>query len=63
MYVYIDQYSYIKDGQTVLVPGLKIGDGNAYLIDKPFIDEDLRTFIAQHISNNTIHITQTERQT
>ena len=53
MYVYTDYTSY--DGQTIA--GIKIGDGNAYLIDAPFIDE----IYMDHISNTEIHITNAER--
>ena len=54
MYVYTDYQS--VDGKDV--PGIKIGDGNSYLIDTPFID----TLYARHIANNVIHITQEERE-
>lgn len=37
--VYLDKYSYEKDGETVYVPGIKVGDGSAYLIDLPFITD------------------------
>lgn len=62
IYVYVDKYSYVNDqGETVYVPGLKVGDGNAYLIDKPFVNEDLRHAIENHINNQEIHITNQER--
>lgn len=35
--VYIDKYYYESDGQLIYVPGIKIGDGNSYLVDLPFI--------------------------
>ena len=54
MYVYTDYQS--VDGQDV--PGIKIGTGNAYLIDLPFID----ILYARHIADNVIHITQEERE-
>lgn len=37
--------------------GIKIGDGRAYLIDLPWIDNDVR----QHIVNKDIHLTSDER--
>lgn len=62
IYVYVDKYSYTDDqGNVVYVPGLKVGDGNAYLIDKPFVNEDLRQAINNHINNQEIHITNQER--
>lgn len=42
--VYVDKYSYEKDGETVYVPGIKIADGNAYLIDLPFITDRIENF-------------------
>lgn len=43
------------------VPKIKVGDGNAYLIDLPFSDIDIRNLLDAHISNQTIHITDEER--
>ena len=37
IYIYSDYTSTIIDGETVLVPAMKIGDGNSYLIDMPFV--------------------------
>ena len=54
MYVYTDYQ--VVDGENV--PGIKFGDGNAYLIDRPFID----ILYARHIADNVIHITQKERE-
>lgn len=45
--------------------GLKIGDGNAYIVDLPFIGDSLieRIWDAlnEHINNQTIHVTQEEK--
>ena len=49
--VYTD---YSVDDAGELVPGLKIGDGNAYLINKPFIGRAL--------ADMSMHITEAERQ-
>ena len=43
------------------VPKIKVGDGNAYLIDLPFSDIDIKNLLDEHISNQTIHITDDER--
>lgn len=59
--VYTD---YSEDG-----PGLKIGDGLAYVVDLPFISgattsgeiDELRQMLLQHIANNVVHITAQER--
>lgn len=46
-------------------PGVKIGDGNAYLIDLPFVGEERRDSILAaleaHEKDSIIHITQGER--
>ena len=53
-YVYIDYYT---DSDNNAVPGVKIGDGVAYLIDRPVI-----TKIAdEHIADSIRHITAAER--
>ena len=54
IYVYTDHI--IKDG--VMIPGFKVGDGNAYVVDLPFSDAPYM----QHIMDTVIHITQEERE-
>jgi len=53
-------------GEMINVPGVKIGDGNAYLIDLPFVGADVRyqilTELRAHTQNQTIHITDADRQ-
>ena len=51
------------DGEirTVQIPGIKIGDGSAYVQDLPFIDEELRDKIMLHINNPNIHVTLEEK--
>ena len=53
-------------GETVNVPGVKIGDGNAYLIDLPFVGADVRyqilTELRMHTDNTVIHVTDAEKQ-
>lgn len=62
IYVYSDRYSYVDDvGNLILIPGLKVGDGSAYLIDLPFTDADTIRTLAEHIKDNVRHITQEER--
>lgn len=43
-------------------PMLKVGDGKAYLIDLPFMNEATLKNLKNHLENNTIHITQSERE-
>lgn len=54
IYIYTD-YRTDEDGNEIM--GIKLGDGNAYLIDMPFTDE---AFL-NHINDTTIHITAEER--
>ena len=62
IYVYLDAFNYTSsDGNEVVVPGVKIGDGSAYLIDLPFLSDDLREVIEKHIGDQTIHVTQNEK--
>ena len=41
---------------------IKVGDGNAYLVDLPFIGDDISAELWDHIQNTDIHITPEERQ-
>ena len=50
LYVYTD---YSTDGSGNNLAGIKVGDGDAYLIDMPFIDE----VYFNHIQNSSIHVT------
>ena len=54
LYIYTDYQ--VIDGDTIA--GIKVGDGNAYLIDLPFTDKALMN----HIADNTRHITNSERE-
>ena len=64
--IYTDYYI-LQDnmGNDVAYPAVKIGDGNAYLIDAPFLGEAERYIILQrldgHINNSTIHVTPEEK--
>ena len=53
-YIYTD-YSTDDEGRNI--PGIKIGDGLAYVIDLPFLSEPYDT----HILNTIIHVTQKEK--
>lgn len=55
IYIYTD---YQQDGEGHNIAGIKVGDGNAYLIDAPFLD----TIYYEHINDTDIHITAAERQ-
>ena len=51
------------DGEVrqIKVAGLKIGDGMAYVQDLPFVNEDLRDRIMEHIDNPDIHVTLADK--
>lgn len=59
--IYSDYKTIEKDGETVLIPGLKIGSGNAYVQDLAFLDEALVKQIVNHIDDNIRHISASER--
>lgn len=44
------------------VPGIKIADGLSYVVDLPFVDEDVEAVLIEHIHNTEVHITDAERQ-
>jgi hypothetical protein len=43
--------------KNVFVPGIKIGDGQTYVQDLPFVDDELRDMLMEHINNQDIHVT------
>jgi hypothetical protein len=55
LYIYSD---WKKNAQEQNIAGIKVGDGNAYLIDLPFIEQ----IFADHIEDVIRHITQEERE-
>lgn len=63
--IYTDYSSYQKEVngriKTILIPGIKIGDGGAYVQDLPFVDEDLRDTLMDHINNMDLHVTLGEK--
>lgn len=52
-------------GNEIPVPDIKIGDGDAYLIDLPFVGDDIRytmlRYIRNHTENSDIHVTAAEK--
>lgn len=65
LYIYSDYKVKTDDsGQEYYIPGLKIGDGKAYLIDLPFlnsVDRDLENMLLDHINNKIIHVDLVDR--
>ena len=51
------------DGEihTINIPNFKIGDGMAFVQDLPFVDEDLRAELENHIRNANIHVTLADK--
>ena len=54
IYIYTDRY---QDSEGNNVPGIKLGDGLAYVVDLPFID----VLWQEHIANTDIHVTLAEK--
>ena len=61
IYVYSDYAETEIDGKMTTVPNIKIGDGNAYLIDNPFVTTSVEDIINGHIADTVIHISKNER--
>ena len=65
--VYTDYQTAQDDmGNTLVFQGIKIGDGNSYLIDMPFVGEEDRYLILrrlqQHENNTAMHLQPGERE-
>ena len=56
--IYTD-YGIGKTGEPI--PAIKVGDGSAYAADLPFIGEDQRQELLEHINDTTVHVTDAER--
>ena len=50
------------DGTTTTLPGIKIGDGNAYLIDLPFVTDGVAGDLLRHEQNTNIHVTSADKE-
>lgn len=59
--VYEDYKTITRDGQTIYVPGVKIGSGNGYVQDLAFLDDAVASALLAHIGDTTVHITDAER--
>ena len=55
IYIYSD---YKQNDQNQNIAGFKVGDGSAYLIDMPFVDE----LLYDHVTDISIHIASGERE-
>lgn len=54
-------YSDYQTADGAVIPGIKIGTGNAYVGDLPFVDEDTRATLLAHIGNADIHVTAAQK--
>lgn len=59
--VYTDKSSKEVGDETVYIPGLKIGSGNAYVQDLAFVDDRVSDMLSDHINDMIAHVTQAER--
>lgn len=63
IYVYLDKYSYVDEhGETIYVPGVKLGDGTSKLQDIPFLLDASMKWLFDHIHDRTVHIQPGERE-
>lgn len=60
--IYSDYDSFLDaSGKTVQVPGIKVGDGNAYVQDLPFTTDGVAYLIRQHIIDDQRHVSEEDR--
>lgn len=63
--IWTDHEQKTENGHTVYIPGYKIGDGNAYNLDLPFLGEaaaaQLSAALESHLEDTVAHITAAER--
>lgn len=59
--IYTDKSVISSDGTQQYVPGVKIGDGNAYCVDLPFVGDDIASDLLAHISDVNSHVTTSEK--
>ena len=68
IYIYSDYKVFENNSEVVVIPGIKIGDGLAYIIDLPFINNDqtetistLSGVVNEHIADTNIHTNLNEK--
>jgi hypothetical protein len=52
----------VIDAKGRAIPKFKFGDGNAYLIDLPFVGQDITNELECHIHNSDMHVTAEEKE-
>lgn len=60
--IYSDYKTVEIDGQSILVPGMKVGDGKKSLSTIPFVGVKTELQVLNHIADEVRHITQEERE-
>lgn len=60
--IYSDYARVEVDGSGKNVPNFKVGDGNAYVVDLPFLHCDLQSALEAHIQNANAHLSDEDRQ-
>lgn len=63
--IYTNHGTYTMNNSTITVPGIKISDGLAYVVDLPFVGDDvaatIRNELNNHINDDLRHITNEKR--
>ena len=59
--VYTDKAQTTISGQTVNVPGIKVGSGNAYVQDLAFVADDVIDMIYSHATDVDKHVSAADR--
>lgn len=62
IYIYSDYETDEVNGQTIYIPGIRIGDGSSYLIDLPFLSGGTSKQFVQHLSNTLLHVSDQDRE-
>ncbi len=63
IYIYSDYQIYTDEaGNRTVIAGLKVGDGTSYLIDMPFVTDNMSSTLINHLADTTVHITAAERE-
>lgn len=59
--VYTDYQKKEVNGETILIPGIKIGTGNAYVQDLSFVGAAESARLLEHVADTAIHVTPADR--
>lgn len=59
--IYTDYQTKVVDGETINIPGIKVGSGNGYVQDLAFVGELEREIILEHVHNTDVHVSTAEK--